>query len=82
VTPGSRTPLARKVAIVTDSGRGLGRAVALRLASDGPRLLLVDIDPVTAADTAGEVGRSGGAAKAVTEDVADGPLAGEWSRRR
>jgi 2-hydroxycyclohexanecarboxyl-CoA dehydrogenase len=71
VTPGSRTPLAGKVAIVTGSGRGLGRAVALRLASDGARLLLADIDPVTAADAAGEVGRLGGAAKAVTEDVAD-----------
>ncbi len=63
--------LAEKVAIVTGSGRGLGRAVALRLAADGARLLLVDIDPDTATDAADEVIRLGGAARAVAEDVAD-----------
>jgi len=65
------TRLAGKVAIVTGSGRGLGRAVALRLAGDGAKLLLVDIDPLTASESADEVVGLGGAAKAVTEDVAD-----------
>ena len=65
------TPLAGKVAIVTGSGRGLGRAVARRLANDGAKLLLVDIDPTTALDAADELVRLGGVATAVSEDVAD-----------
>lgn len=71
------TALAGQVAIVTSAGRGLGRAVAVRLAADGATLLLVDIDPVTVADAAREVGRVSGTAQAkahaqaVTADVAD-----------
>jgi NAD(P)-dependent dehydrogenase (short-subunit alcohol dehydrogenase family) len=64
-------PLAEKVAIVTGAGRGLGRAVALRLARDGARQLLVDIDPATAENTADEVGGQGARARALTADVAD-----------
>ena len=64
-------PLAGKVAIVTGSGRGLGRAAARRLAVDGAALVLADIDPATVRDAADEIGRLGGAAQAVHADVAD-----------
>jgi meso-butanediol dehydrogenase/(S,S)-butanediol dehydrogenase/diacetyl reductase len=44
-----------KIAIVTGSGRGIGRAVALRLAREGADVVVADIDSNTAGQTAGEI---------------------------
>jgi NAD(P)-dependent dehydrogenase (short-subunit alcohol dehydrogenase family) len=60
-----------KVALVTGAGSGLGRAIALRLAQEGARLHLAEIDPATADKTAGQI-RSLGRPVAVTRcDLAD-----------
>ncbi len=45
-----------RVAVVTGAGRGLGRAIARRLATGGYEVACVDIDPSSAASAAAEVG--------------------------
>ena len=40
--------LAGKTAIVTGSGRGIGRAIALKLASEGAAVVINDLDPAPA----------------------------------
>ncbi|HEU5306524.1 MAG TPA: SDR family NAD(P)-dependent oxidoreductase, partial [Acidimicrobiia bacterium] len=40
-----------KVAIVTGSGSGIGRASALRLATEGVRVVVADINPEGAGET-------------------------------
>jgi 3-oxoacyl-[acyl-carrier protein] reductase len=44
-----------KVALVTGCGRGIGRAIALKLASEGARVVVNDIEPVLAAEVVGEI---------------------------
>ncbi|MDI6773727.1 MAG: SDR family NAD(P)-dependent oxidoreductase [bacterium] len=58
-------------AIVTGAGRGIGRAIALRLASAGARVLVSDIDAPQSESVAEEIRRLGAAAVAVAADVAD-----------
>jgi len=41
-----------KVAFVTGAGAGIGRAIALRLSSEGAKVIVTDIDPETAERTA------------------------------
>ena len=43
--------LAGKTAIVTGSGRGIGRAIALKLAAEGARVVVNDLDPGPAKET-------------------------------
>jgi NAD(P)-dependent dehydrogenase (short-subunit alcohol dehydrogenase family) len=62
---------ARKVAIVTGAGRNIGRDIALRLASEGIAVAVVDRDADLAAAVANEIiGTNGkGTALAITCDV-------------
>jgi 2-hydroxycyclohexanecarboxyl-CoA dehydrogenase len=59
------------VALVTGGGRGIGRAIALRLARDGSAVGIVDLDGATAAGVAGEIAARGGRATSAVADVAD-----------
>jgi 3-oxoacyl-[acyl-carrier protein] reductase len=47
------------IAVVTGAGRGLGRAIAGRLAADGHEIVAVDIDGPSADATAAELGGKG-----------------------
>ena len=60
------------VAFVTGAGGGIGRAVALRFASTGSAVTVVDIDPVAGEQTAALVRAAGAPALFVRADVADG----------
>jgi meso-butanediol dehydrogenase/(S,S)-butanediol dehydrogenase/diacetyl reductase len=57
------------VAAVTGGGQGIGRAIALRLASEGAHLAIVDINLRTAQQVAEEVSALGRRAIAIEADV-------------
>jgi NAD(P)-dependent dehydrogenase (short-subunit alcohol dehydrogenase family) len=63
--------LSRKVAVVTGGGRGIGRAVALELASRGAAVGLVARSSSELDAVAAEIAAGGGAGLAAPADVAD-----------
>lgn len=60
-----------KVAVVTGSGRGIGEAIARRLAEFGAKLVVTDINLDSARKVANDICANGGKAEAVFFDVAD-----------
>jgi 3-oxoacyl-[acyl-carrier protein] reductase len=62
--------LADRVAIVTGSGRGIGRAIARKLAAEGARVVLNDLDEAPAREAAEELRAGGADVAAVVGDVA------------
>lgn len=63
--------LTDKTAIVTGAGRGIGRAIALRLAHDGADVAVLDVHADTLDAVADEVRDLGRRAVTVTADVGD-----------
>lgn len=62
---------ARKVAVVTGAGNGIGRAIALRLARAGYAVAVADIDPAGANRVTQELKANDGMAEAIVCDVGD-----------
>ena len=60
-----------KVALVTGSGRGIGRAIALKLASEGAKLVVNDLDAAPGDAVAAEIKAAGGEAVAVNGSVSE-----------
>ena len=60
-----------KVALVSGSGRGIGREIALKLAADGAAVVVNDLDPEPAEETVADIERAGGRAVACPGSVTD-----------
>ena len=59
-----------KVALITGSGRGIGRAIALKLAAEGARLVVNDLDEAPAHEVVEAIRSAGGQAVACVGSVA------------
>jgi NAD(P)-dependent dehydrogenase (short-subunit alcohol dehydrogenase family) len=64
--------LAEKVAIITGSGSGLGRIIALTMAEEGAKIVLGDVDEDALEKTAAEITGLGHGVLSVRVDVTDG----------
>lgn len=61
----------QRTAIVTGAARGIGAAVAKRLASDGHAVAVIDLDEAACAATVDAITAAGGKAVAIGADVSD-----------
>jgi 3-oxoacyl-[acyl-carrier protein] reductase len=61
----------KRTAIVTGAGRGIGAAIALRLAADGNQVAVIDLREADTADTVKAIEAAGGTALGVGADVSN-----------
>ncbi|WP_425301837.1 3-oxoacyl-ACP reductase FabG [Nocardia wallacei] len=63
--------MAERIAVVSGAARGIGAAIAKRLAADGLRIGVLDLDVASCADTVQAINDAGGRAVALGADVSD-----------
>jgi 3-oxoacyl-[acyl-carrier protein] reductase len=68
--------LPEKIALVTGAGRGIGRAIAVKLASEGAHVVINDLDPVPLEETAQAVRALNREAVCVAGDITGKEFAG------
>jgi 3-oxoacyl-[acyl-carrier protein] reductase len=64
-----------KVALVSGSGRGIGREIALKLAGEGARVVINDLDAEPAQQTVADIAAAGGQAVACVGSVTESGFA-------
>ena len=64
-----------KVALVSGSGRGIGREIALKLAAEGARVVINDLDADPARQTVADIAAVGGQAVACAGSVTEAGFA-------
>ena len=65
------TPESSRIALVTGAGSGIGRAIAEKLAQNGERVVVNDVNPETADEVVAGIKEWGGEAAAAPGDVSD-----------
>lgn len=73
--------IAGKTALVTGGARSLGKQDALTLASEGCRVIVLDLNAEGAAETAKEIADAGGTARGYAVDITDRALLAEVVKR-
>ena len=60
-----------KIAIITGAGRGIGRAIAIRFAEEGAKVVVDDVNDTLGTATVSTITKAGGDAMFVNADVSD-----------
>ncbi|CAH1773636.1 unnamed protein product [Owenia fusiformis] len=69
--PPKRKDITNEIALVTGGGHGIGREMALELATNGAKVILWDINTEGVKETAAEINQNGGFARAYKCDVSN-----------
>ena len=60
-----------QIAIVTGGGKGIGRAISIRFASEGAKVAIWEKDPDAKEQTTNEIGHKGGKAVSIECEISD-----------